>query len=156
MFTNYEDIDLYLLHSVLDIYPEYFDINDMFTLQKNIINDISSGFMLKQQEERDKIIELNEINTIERDEVLNIINNNKQTKAKIDSLKSSSSLALIVIWTSIFLLITIILIYYIVRDNINLFSRFHIIIIITIVGCLVYLLKERESLKFKIKRLEEL
>ena len=154
MFTNYEDIDL--LNSIP--YPD--DVNDNldtdFVNVKNIINDISSGFMLKQQEERDKIIELNEINTIERDKVLNIINNNKQTKAKIDSLKSSSSLALIVIWTSIFLLITIILIYYIVRDNINLFSRFHIIIIITIVGCLVYLLKERESLKFKIKRLEEL
>tara|TARA_Y100000816_G_C26080738_1_gene569569 strand:- start:528 stop:992 length:465 start_codon:yes stop_codon:yes gene_type:complete len=154
MFTNYEDIDL--LNSI----PYPVDVNDNldtdFVNVKNIINDISSGFMLKQQEERDKIIELNEINTIERDKVLNIINNNKQTKAKIDSLKSSSSLALIVIWTSIFLLITIILIYYIARDNINLFSRFHIIIIITIVGCLVYLLKERESLKFKIKRLEEL
>ena len=154
MFTDYEDMNL------LDYIPYTNDVNDNldtdFDNLKLIINDISSGFMLKQQEERNKIIELYEKNTIERDKNLNIIKNNKQTKAKIDSLKSSSSLALIVIWTSIFLLITIILIYYIVRDNINLLSRFHIIIIITIVGCLVYLLKERESLKFKIKRLEEL
>ena len=140
MFTDYEDMNL------LDYIPYTNDVNDNldtdFDNLKLIINDISSGFMLKQQEERNKIIELYEKNTIERDKNLNIIKNNKQTKAKIDSLKSSSSLALIVIWTSIFLLITIILIYYIVRDNINLLSRFHIIIIITIVGCLVYLLKE--------------
>ena len=62
ILQHYEDVDL--LNSIP--YPD--DVNDNLDTEfinvKNIINDISTDFMLKQQEERDKIIELYEKNTI--------------------------------------------------------------------------------------------
>ena len=67
MFTDYEDMNL------LDYIPYTNDVNDNldtdFDNLKLIINDISSGFMLKQQEERNKIIELYEKNTIEQTKI---------------------------------------------------------------------------------------